>query len=546
MKLIIFINMLLLIITVASPAAAIGESGVKDLLLKNNLNILPKFLNVNVGFGKVKNTEYYYIESNSRLFSSKKTVKVKLDEIHINDNDFIVKLSNNVLGAGYIKYFIENVDGGVFNDNDISDIVISSLMDNSKDVICDESSNLCHLTTSNHNNGARLILDYAQINKNPAKYKKCGFCFANKLNLAEIEIENNLAKNLAAEIRHYSPSLTNKEQTDRVRRIGSLVLAKWPLKLLGYDYSFVVYEDKSINATAIPTGQIFINSGLLNAIESDEELEAVLAHEVAHIELRHSLRSYHIATEKIGTQQGLAMVGAIAGAAAGAAASRNNSSVATIASAGAIGSLAGLIAAEIYYNGYTKEHEKEADELANMYFIKNNKNVNTLVMLFKKLMYTNLYKINNPDPSNISHPYLVERIDNINNFKYKSINRNYVTKDKNNNQLHIELLYEVDNKDTNIIYAYISDKTIFDNASEFMPKELHFKTESGDLKYQLNGNFLSVDQWGCIVKLIPKNSSSKLSNFTDVTYVEFDKDPSFGYPLEKKINMISGTLDSLL
>ena len=58
-----------------------------------------------------------------------------------------------------------------------------------------------------------------------------------------------------------------------------------------YPYEFYVTEDKSVNAYAMPGGFIVVHSGLLALAGSADEVAGVLAHEVAHIERRHSLRS---------------------------------------------------------------------------------------------------------------------------------------------------------------------------------------------------------------------------------------------------------------
>ncbi len=58
-----------------------------------------------------------------------------------------------------------------------------------------------------------------------------------------------------------------------------------------YTYRFHLVEDKSINAFAVPGGIVVVHSGLLAATRSPEELAGVLAHEVQHVELRHSLKS---------------------------------------------------------------------------------------------------------------------------------------------------------------------------------------------------------------------------------------------------------------
>ena len=57
-----------------------------------------------------------------------------------------------------------------------------------------------------------------------------------------------------------------------------------------YPYEFYVTEDKSVNAYAMPGGFIVVHSGLLALAGSADEVAGVLAHEVAHIERRHSLR----------------------------------------------------------------------------------------------------------------------------------------------------------------------------------------------------------------------------------------------------------------
>ncbi|BAV08491.1 Peptidase family M48 [Filimonas lacunae] len=58
-----------------------------------------------------------------------------------------------------------------------------------------------------------------------------------------------------------------------------------------YPLHIVVVNDKEINAFALPGGYIVVNTGIIQHIHSYEELAALLAHEVTHINNRHSLRS---------------------------------------------------------------------------------------------------------------------------------------------------------------------------------------------------------------------------------------------------------------
>jgi predicted Zn-dependent protease len=53
-------------------------------------------------------------------------------------------------------------------------------------------------------------------------------------------------------------------------------------------YTVKVLDNKAINAFSLPGGYLFFTQGLLDAVESDDELAAVAAHEMAHVSLSHS------------------------------------------------------------------------------------------------------------------------------------------------------------------------------------------------------------------------------------------------------------------
>ncbi len=54
-----------------------------------------------------------------------------------------------------------------------------------------------------------------------------------------------------------------------------------------YQWEFHVLESKKINAFCLPGGKIFVYTGLLKLVDNDDELAAVIGHEVAHAILRH-------------------------------------------------------------------------------------------------------------------------------------------------------------------------------------------------------------------------------------------------------------------
>ena len=58
-----------------------------------------------------------------------------------------------------------------------------------------------------------------------------------------------------------------------------------------YTYQWYVADDPAINAFAVPGGYVVVNTGLIRAADTAEEVAGVLAHEVQHVELRHTLKN---------------------------------------------------------------------------------------------------------------------------------------------------------------------------------------------------------------------------------------------------------------
>jgi beta-barrel assembly-enhancing protease len=89
----------------------------------------------------------------------------------------------------------------------------------------------------------------------------------------------------------------DKEKLARVQRIGAelgaianqtLVTVSWgDPRLNPFEYEFKLIDDKDINAFSLPGGFIYVNTGLLDYAESDDELAGVLGHEIAHASFRH-------------------------------------------------------------------------------------------------------------------------------------------------------------------------------------------------------------------------------------------------------------------
>lgn len=113
-----------------------------------------------------------------------------------------------------------------------------------------------------------------------------------------------------------------------------------------YTYRFHVVDDKDVNAFALPGGWLYVNKGLLEYVQSDDELAGVLAHEVIHAAHHHILKLQK-EQDKLNTQLA---IGAIAAILAKVPASDTGNLVTGLQ----------LVALQ-KVNGYSQQAERDAD-----------------------------------------------------------------------------------------------------------------------------------------------------------------------------------------
>lgn len=100
------------------------------------------------------------------------------------------------------------------------------------------------------------------------------------------EEEYYVGRAVAAKILSSQPLVHNKKLTDYVNLVGQSVALHSEKPFTHGGYHFAVLESSEMNAFACPGGLIFITRGMLNAVRNEDELAAVLAHEVGHINHR--------------------------------------------------------------------------------------------------------------------------------------------------------------------------------------------------------------------------------------------------------------------
>ena len=100
------------------------------------------------------------------------------------------------------------------------------------------------------------------------------------------EEEYYVGRAVAAQIMSSYPLSTDKALTTYISEVGQTVALHSEKHYTFGGYHFALLDSDEVNAFACPGGTIFITKGMLKTVENEDELAAVLAHEIAHVNHR--------------------------------------------------------------------------------------------------------------------------------------------------------------------------------------------------------------------------------------------------------------------
>jgi len=210
-----------------------------------------------------------------------------------------------------------------------------------------------------------------------------------------IKEEEEMSRKMMAMIYQHFDVIDDPVIVPYVNKIGQRVLASLPQQ--PFKYQFHVINDDIYNAFATPAGHIFVYTGLLNAMQEEEELAGIMGHEIAHVYCRHI-------SQKIERSKKISMA-TLAGVAAGVLMGLGGAGEA--AGAVTMGSMAAGQTAEL---AYSRENEMQADQLGVEFLAKAKYNAGGLLEILKKIRSKSWFGSDQVPTYLMTHPAVEDRI----------------------------------------------------------------------------------------------------------------------------------------
>jgi len=247
--------------------------------------------------------ETYFVHESSALYRLSVKLEVVIEEAVYDEAYNFVSMTfrHRKMGSGAITFHwpentapsvpaLENMMRYAFSETERED--------DFKPYVGNSLSQVLHYAGCNHLPPEQYREEFATVEEAEYKgYRQCSLCFENYPRIPAYELEMYMCRKCVGQTLSQYSSSSNLGLKRKVWSLGYGVLENWPYTLRGYDYSFDVLASRAANAFACPAGRVFITTGLLYALENDNEIEGILAHEIAHVERRHHLRELKQKTE---------------------------------------------------------------------------------------------------------------------------------------------------------------------------------------------------------------------------------------------------------
>ena len=200
--------------------------------------------------------------------------------------------------------------------------------------------------------------------------------------------ELSVGRQYSAEIEKTSHMVTDPVVVAYVNKIGQNLVRNSDAKV---PFTIKVLDTDEINAMALPGGYFYVDSGLILACDTEDELAGVMAHEIAHVAAHHAAREM--------TRLGYMEVGSIP--------------MVVVAQGSWIGYgvyEAGQVAMPLTFLEFSRTYEAEADYLGIQYMYRAGYDPQGMVTIFEKLAALEKRKPGAISKAFSDHPATPERI----------------------------------------------------------------------------------------------------------------------------------------
>ena len=182
---------------------------------------------------------------------------------------------------------------------------------------------------------------------------------------------NQMGAQAFSEAKTKGPLSTDAKQNGYVRCVVNALVRELPPQAQATAWESAVFVNKEPNAFALPGGKVGVNSGMFTVARNQDQLAAVVAHEIGHvIEKHHDERI----TRQMGAQTGLGIAGALLGSRYGQGA------------ADATNQLGGVAAQGLFLLPGSRTQESEADVVGQQLMAKAGFNPEQAVDLWENMM----------------------------------------------------------------------------------------------------------------------------------------------------------------
>jgi predicted Zn-dependent protease len=105
------------------------------------------------------------------------------------------------------------------------------------------------------------------------------------------EQEYYLGRTVSAEVLVKSPVDNDPAATLYLNQIGQLLASASDMPETFNGYRFAIVDSPEVNAISTPGGMVFVTRSLLKICRTEDEIAAILAHEIGHVQYRHGVKA---------------------------------------------------------------------------------------------------------------------------------------------------------------------------------------------------------------------------------------------------------------